>query len=120
MQTLAVTATATAAVIADIRQSLRMQPSDQVFQETFDRPNLSYAVHLKTTLLEDLKDVAARAMDATSHEPAIIYVNTRAVANIIVPTLERMGVVRVYVGYPLGSVGLKSAVGLYPTRLQHV
>jgi hypothetical protein len=25
-----------------------------------------------------------------------------------------------YVGYPLESVGLKSAVGLYPARLQHV
>ena len=66
VQTLAVTATATAAVIADIRQSLRMRPSDAVFKETFDRPNLSYSVHVKTSMTEDLKQVSA---PSTKHTP---------------------------------------------------
>jgi hypothetical protein len=35
-------------------------------------------------------------------------------------TLDNHVVVHAYVGFPLGSVGLKSAVGLYSTRLQHV
>ena len=67
VQTLAVTATATAAVIEDIRQSLRMRPSDAVFKETFDRPNLSYSVHVKTSMTEDLKQVSAPSTKHTAH-----------------------------------------------------
>lgn len=109
-QTLAVTATATPAVITDIRQSLRMKPSDAVFKETFDRPNLSYSVHVKGTMTDDLKHVAACAMDASSHQPTIVYVNTRAMATTVVQTLERMGVTRV-----AGYTGEDSAL-----RRQHV
>jgi len=49
-------------------------------------------------------------MDAGSHQPTIVYVNTRAVASTVVQTLERMGVVRV-----AGYTGEDSAM-----RRQHV
>ena len=44
---LALTATATAQVRADIRRSLRMSPSCVEVVESFDRPNLHYRVKLK-------------------------------------------------------------------------
>lgn len=84
---LALTATATPVVAADIRQKLNFRPGNQTFQMSFSRHNISYIVRQSSVKIQDLSDILLRTQGS-----AIIYVRNRKRTREIAEHLERLGV----------------------------
>jgi len=84
---LALTATATAQVRADIIRQLQMQ-QPRVFQASFNRPNLTYAVVPRKSAGRQVLDYATAHPDASG----IVYVRSRKNAETIATALRAGGV----------------------------
>lgn len=84
---LALTASATPQVRADIAQKLQFGPDAQVFTLSFDRSNLSYVVRVTDSKIVKLMQV----MHATAGS-AIIYVRSRAKTRQISEALQAEGI----------------------------
>ncbi|MGA9348916.1 MAG: RecQ family ATP-dependent DNA helicase [Anaerolineae bacterium] len=88
---LALTATATPPVKADIKTQLRMTVSkEREIIDSFDRPNLRFIVYECRT--EPEKERWLMRLLYRSNEPAIVYVATRRDADIIADMLRDRGV----------------------------
>jgi superfamily II DNA helicase RecQ len=87
---MALTGTATPAAQADIRQTLGMRNDALVHAASHDRPNLTYAVRIKTSSM-------ARHLTAAlvGHESCIVYCSARADAEKASATLRADGVAAV-------------------------
>lgn len=83
---LALTATATPEVVADIALRLGMGPRPAIFSRSFSRENISYIVRK----CEDKDEMLARVLEGTSGS-AIIYVRSREKTSKIAAELRRMG-----------------------------
>ncbi len=84
--TLALTATATARVRLDIIEQLGLRQS-KVFQSSFNRPNLRYAVRPKRNAFPVLVDILRQ----DRHASAIIYCFSRASTATLAGKLRRQG-----------------------------
>lgn len=69
---LALTATATPAVAADIRKQLEFRQGNQTFQMSFSRHNISYVVRRSDVKIRDVVDILQRTKGS-----AIVYVRNR-------------------------------------------
>ena len=83
---IALTATATPEVVVDIQEKLKF-PRPNVFQKSFARSNLSYAVR-------EVEDIETKLVEVLSSVPgsAIVYVSTRKQAKEIAVLLYRKGI----------------------------
>ncbi len=85
---LALTATATPRVAADIRERFGIAPGDQV-QTGFSRPNLRYRVHPCPEAERDARLVALMRENGAS--PAIVYTTRQETAERVAGVLRRSG-----------------------------
>jgi ATP-dependent DNA helicase RecQ len=88
-QIIALTATATPAVRADIVKQLRLR-SPNVIVGGFDRTNLDYEVHHCES--HDAKEEALVRVIRTSQRPAIVYASTRSAVEQVARRLTRAGI----------------------------
>ncbi|THH41530.1 RecQ family ATP-dependent DNA helicase [Neolewinella litorea] len=84
---IAVTATATPAVVDDIREKLEFGPKSDVFQQSFARENLAYVVRRPPGKEQQLVEVL-RGVAGTS----IVYVRSRGLTKEIAHKLSRRGI----------------------------
>ena len=84
---LALTATATPAVAADIRKCLEFRPGHHTFQMSFQRRNISYIVRRSTSKLYDTARILQR-----SPGTAIVYVRNRNRTKEISDYLNNAGI----------------------------
>jgi len=82
---LALTATATPEVVADIQEKLGFQ-AQNVFRKSFSRPNLVYAVLEEEDKLRKLSDLLR-----ASQGSAVVYVRNRKRTRLIAEYLEQQG-----------------------------
>jgi ATP-dependent DNA helicase RecQ len=83
---LALTATATADVMADISEKLAFRDA-QVFQQSFARPNLSYSLLYESKKREKMLDILRRVPGA-----GIVYARSRGETKEIAHFLQRNGI----------------------------
>lgn len=84
---MALTATATERVRADIATQLRLD-TPEVFQASFNRPNLSYHVRPKAKPARQVFEIAR----AFAGESGIVYAGSRRTAETLAATLEAEGI----------------------------
>jgi len=94
---LALTATATAAVVKDIQHKLSFKKESKVFKASFERPNLTYnVIHTEDKLGEMLNLFSAYKSDdeniRQSAGGSIIYVRSRKRTKEVSDTLVREGI----------------------------
>ena len=99
---MALTATATAATIDDIRRRLGFRPGAQTFRASFARPNLTYSV-LPT---EDKAGLLCRLLDGVGC--AIVYVRSRAKTREVSDMLTARGIAATFYHAGLTSVDKQS------------
>ncbi|EXL64697.1 bloom syndrome protein [Fusarium oxysporum f. sp. conglutinans race 2 54008] len=73
---MALTATATQNAIIDIRHNLGMD-NCQTFSQSFNRPNLHYKVHGKTTNAKCMDEIASLIKSKYANQSGIVYTVTR-------------------------------------------
>lgn len=83
---LALTATATAEVQADILNKLGMS-DPLVFRQSFARPNLSYSAFPEENKEQKLRQILERV-----HGPAVVYVRSRRRTQLVANGLSRSGI----------------------------
>lgn len=91
---MALTATATPAVVADIQHKLHFNSSAKVFKATFERPNLTYSVlHAEDKLTPCLRLLDSLHDPETGHwlGSAIVYVRSRKKTAELSEALTREG-----------------------------
>ena len=84
---LALTATATSAVIEDIQKKLEFRKNAQVFKASFERPNITYNV----AKLEDKLGMMLHLLSNLKDGAAIVYVRNRKKTKEVADTLIREG-----------------------------
>ena len=100
---LAVTATATLAVIDDIRQKLSFGKDAKVFRASFERPNLTYNVMHVEDKLSKMLDLINEVVTSEEGGGAIVYVRSRKRTREIAESLVREGVKASYYHAGLNS-----------------
>ena len=100
---LAVTATATLAVIDDIRQKLSFGKDANVFRASFERPNLTYNVMHVEDKLSKMLDLINEVVTSEEGGGAIVYVRSRKRTREIAESLVREGVKASYYHAGLNS-----------------
>ncbi|MDE5663551.1 MAG: RecQ family ATP-dependent DNA helicase [Muribaculaceae bacterium] len=88
---LALTATATPAVAADIRRQLDFRPGNNTFQMSFSRHNISYLVRRAPVKLDEV----ARILQLTEGS-AIVYVRNRKRTRELADHLDSLGIPATY------------------------
>ncbi|EWZ28124.1 bloom syndrome protein [Fusarium oxysporum Fo47] len=88
---MALTATATQNVIIDIRHNLGMD-NCQTFSQSFNRPNLHYEVHGKTTNAKCMDEIASLIMSKYANQSGIVYTVTRKNAEKVAESLSIQGI----------------------------
>lgn len=88
---LALTATATPAVVDDVCGQLDFRPGAQVHRMSFARPNLSYQVVRTDGKLEAIIHTLAITQDC-----AIVYVRSRSGSRDLALTLQQRGITAIY------------------------
>lgn len=96
---LALTATATPEVVADIQEKLGF-PEEQVFQKSFSRSNLSYSVLYEEGKAQKMVDVFKRVKGS-----GIVYVRNRRKTKEVAMLLRRHGISADYYHAGLSSEG---------------
>ena len=91
---LALTATASAAVVSDVSATLGLAASAVHFRGHFDRPNLRLEVRQKRSPAEQLDEMAAVATARHAGRPGIVYALSRADAERVAGGLSERGVPR--------------------------
>ncbi len=94
---LALTATATPDVAADIQQKLHFRPGSQQFRASFVRPNLTYSVVHTDDKLGYLFRLLAPSDNGDDEQaprvpPSIVYVRSRKMTASIADSLNRAGI----------------------------
>lgn len=89
---LALTATASDSVVADVRVTLHMGPTLTVFRGHFDRPNLRLQVRPKGGGTEGLDEMAHVARQVHAGQPGIVYTLSRTDAERTAVGLTERGV----------------------------
>ncbi|MGM9796933.1 MAG: ATP-dependent DNA helicase RecQ [Parabacteroides sp.] len=84
---IAVTASATPAVVADICEQLHFRKGYQVYQSAFERPNLSYVVRETTDKLKEICHILTSVQGS-----AIVYCRTRIAVEQYARELKRAGI----------------------------
>eukprot|EP00667_Euglena_gracilis_P001304 EG_transcript_1305 len=87
----ALTATATPKICADIQQSLAMR-SAQLYTASHDRPNIHYSVRLKEVLPDAKQDLLALLRSSLAGQSGIVYTFTRAETAELAAFLAQGGV----------------------------
>ncbi|KAK2666670.1 Helicase superfamily 1/2, ATP-binding domain, partial [Fusarium oxysporum f. sp. vasinfectum] len=88
---MALTATATQNVIIDIRHNLGMD-NCQTFSQSFNRPNLHYEVHGKTTNAKCMDEIASLITSKYANQSGIVYTVTRKNAEKVAESLSIQGI----------------------------
>lgn len=88
---LALTATATPAVAADIRKQLLFRKGNKTFQMSFVRNNISYIVRRSDVKIKDIAQILQRTQGS-----AIIYVRNRKRTREVAEHLHRIGMSATY------------------------
>ncbi|KAK2469848.1 hypothetical protein H9L39_18663 [Fusarium oxysporum f. sp. albedinis] len=88
---MALTATATQNVIIDIRHNLGMD-NCQTFSQSFNRPNLHYEVHGKTTNAKCMDEIASLIKSKYANQSGIVYTVTRKNAEKVAESLSIQGI----------------------------
>lgn len=89
---LALTATASESVRADVERSLQMDHLSARFRGHFDRPNIKYSVRKKLDEAALLDEMAALALRDFPSQAGIVYTLSRADAEKVADGLQRRGV----------------------------
>ncbi len=84
---IAVTATATPEVVADIQKHLAFRPGSQVFQQSFVRDNLTYVIRPAESKEQELLKILA-GVPGTS----IVYARSRKLTQVIAEQLRRRNI----------------------------
>ncbi len=88
---IALTASATPQVCADITQKLSFQPSYKVFQKSFARENLSFVVRKSESKERKLLEILTKVKGT-----AIVYVRSRKATEAVSNILNRSGIASTY------------------------
>lgn len=88
---IALTATATAQVQADIIANLEFRPAHKVFRKSFARDNLSFVVRKTENKEKKLLEVLSKVKG-----PAIVYVRSRKATQEVAKMLDRRGLKSTY------------------------
>ncbi|KAI8710519.1 hypothetical protein NCS52_01569100 [Fusarium sp. LHS14.1] len=88
---MALTATATQNVIADIRHNLGMDRC-QTFSQSFNRPNLYYEVRPKTTHNKTIDSIASLIRLQYRNQSGIVYTISRKNAEMVAESLTKQGI----------------------------
>lgn len=94
---LALTATATVAVVEDIQKRLSFRKNSKVFKASFERPNLTYNVlHVEDKLSKMIELLSvvncSQQEDSLDRGAAIVYVRSRKKTHEVAETLVREGI----------------------------
>jgi bloom syndrome protein len=88
---MALTATATADMVADVAARLGMGQSYRLFQMSFDRPNLHYSIRPKKTK-NSYTAIALQILNEHTHGSGIVYTGSRKTAEDITDVLLAEGI----------------------------
>ncbi|KAH7196237.1 P-loop containing nucleoside triphosphate hydrolase protein [Fusarium oxysporum] len=88
---MALIATATQNVIVDIRHNLGID-NCQMFSQSFNRPNLHYEVHVKTTNAKCMDEIASLIKSKYANQSGIIYTVSRKNAEKVAESLSIQGI----------------------------
>jgi len=89
---LALTATASDAIVRDVRDTLQMATASCIFRGHFDRPNLRLAVRPKQGASEQYDEIAQVALIDHAGHPGIVYTLSRTDAEKTAAALLERGV----------------------------